>query len=826
MKKGIVLTSFILMFIGVSHAQTRHIPLNTGWTFVCDSMEKPLPAAVPGNCYLDLMDHAIIPDVYFADNGEKYQWPGKTAFTYTLNFDYNEETDSHADLIFYGLDTYADIYLNDSLIKKTDNMFITWEIPVEELLQEHNTLKIIFHPVVETALPIKEAYPYDLPADSDQGEEKTSIFTRKAGYQYGWDFAPRFTGCGIWKPVELRVWKDARIKDVYYHTKSLGEEFAVLDALVYVEIAQEGDYYLKSTGLGNNGAVLEHVINPEPGGHYVKFDFQIDSPELWWPNGMGKAHLYSAKLELFRDAILIDTDEQKVGIRTIELVQNEDKIGESFYFVVNGEKIFAQGANWVPPDMFPGRIDSTQYENLIGMARNAHFNMLRVWGGGVYPDDYFFELCDENGILVWQDFMFACSFYPLNPPKVLSIAEEARDNILRIRNHASLALWCGNNEIDEAWHNWGYQAKYGWSETDSAEIWKQYTDLFHFLLPEAVSYTDPSTDYISSSPKYGWGRLQSMTHGDSHYWGVWWGMQPFDIYREKTGRFMSEYGFQALPDETTLLKMAGKVDSVMDPQWRAHQKHPTGFETINTYMEREFSIPEEPYDYAYLSQIIQARGLSIAFISHRMSDFCDGTLFWQFNEPWPGINWSAIDYYGKPKALYYEAKRCFAPQYIFAEEKYDSVSLVLLNTDVLKNIELQITLFSTDGKELFSEKIFYKYFEGNRILAKYPSEKFKVLGSKEDLILYFKISQNGVLLSDNFYTFVPLRELNLQDPEFSFESCASEQFIVRVKKPALYVHPQSEIIQDNDYFILMPGFSRKVRSEFLLKLISLYDVLN
>jgi len=817
---------FLMIFLGVfSQAQTRHIPLNTSWTFHCDSMEKPLPATVPGNCYLDLMDHKIIPDVYYADNEEKYQWPGETEFTYTLSFDYDQEAESLADLVFYGLDTYADIYLNDSLLKQTDNMFIIWEIPVDGLLKEHNELKIIFHPVVKTALPIKEAYPYDLPADSDQGDEKTSVFTRKAGYQYGWDFAPRFTGCGIWKPVELRTWKDARIGNVYYRTKELEPEHAKMIAEIELVVEKEADYQLKLIGFDLDQPIWDTSVYISNENRRFRKNFSLELPKPWWPNGMGEPTLYSVKMELYKDGLLIDSDERNVGVRTIELVQEEDEVGESFYFEVNGEKIFAQGANWVPPDMFLSTRDSAKYEEQIQLARDAHFNMLRVWGGGVYADDYFYELCDKNGILVWQDFMFACAFYPFDSTNVLSIAEEARDNIIRIRNHASLALWCGNNEIDEAWYNWGYQKKLGWLEADSTEIWKQYKNLFHYLLPEVVQYTDPATDYISTSPKYGWGRTQSMTHGDSHYWGVWWGMQPFEIYREKTGRFMSEYGFQALPDETTLMKMAGKVDSIWDPQWKAHQNHPTGFETINAYMEREFDIPEDPYDYAYLSQILQARGLTIAFISHRMNEFCYGTLFWQFNEPWPGINWAAVDYFGKPKALYYEAKRCFAPQYIFAENINEHIEINLLSSEALDSIELIVKLFSTNGEKLYELRKMHISVNGNSSLMDIAESKLLDYGKKDELILYFVIHQKAWILAENFFTFVPLSEIKLQKPDFTFTQSSKGFVEIKTDKPAFYVHPHTDKTLQNDYFILLPGMQRTIEVDNPVELRSLYDVL-
>jgi len=383
-------------------------------------------------------------------------------------------------------------------------------------------------------------------------------------------------------------------------------------------------------------------------------------------------------------------------------------------------------------------------------------NMLRVWGGGAYGDDYFYDLCDRYGILVWQDFMFACNFYPLDPAMAENIRAEARDNIIRLRHHASLALWCGNNEIDEAWHNWGYQKAYAWSAEDSAEIWHQYEVLFKELLPAQVACFNPETDYISTSPKFGWGRPQSMTHGDSHYWGVWWGNQPFSVYKEKTGRFMSEYGFQALPSMQTIRQFSGDAGSLNDLRLKAHEKHPTGFETITTYMERWFDVLDNLDDFAYLSQIVQACGLSVALLEHQRQPQCSGTLFWQFNDCWPAVSWSAIDYYGRPKALYEEARRLFAPVYVFAEESGDSIVIAMKNeTESFTGI-LKVGLLAVDGTNYFSKNMDVSAPKGFSTIAAFSVSDLKKYPDPQDLVLVFSLNEEESVVCKNFFTIMPM----------------------------------------------------------------------
>jgi beta-mannosidase len=304
---------------------------------------------------------------------------------------------------------------------------------------------------------------------------------------------------------------------------------------------------------------------------------------------MGEPHLYTITWELLRGSQIAEKGHRRIGLRTIELVQDRDSIGQSFYFNINGLPVFIKGANYIPQESFLPRVPDSVYETLLEAARKAHMNMLRIWGGGIYEKELFYDLCDEKGILVWQDFMFACALFPGDSAFFNNVAAEVSDQVIRLRNHPCLALWCGNNEVDEGWKNWGWQRQYKYSPADSAAVYHDYLALFDSLIPAVLDRHDPWRPYIASSPLHGWGRSLSMKEGDSHYWGVWWGKEPFEVYERKTGRFMSEYGFQGFPDYKTLEKVTLPEDRQLGSAvMKSHQKHPTGFETIDEYLLRNY----------------------------------------------------------------------------------------------------------------------------------------------------------------------------------------------------------------------------------------------
>lgn len=779
-----------------------------------------MPANVPGSVVTDLFRNGVIPDPYKGENEVTIMKLENHGFTYRTFFSVATETwnQDSISLVFHGLDTYCEVFLNGSKILTAGNMFRTYKINVKPYLKkDENELTVVFYPAMKTASDELKRWPYKLPADSDKGDLKTSIFTRKAPYHYGWDFAPRFIFPAIWKKIELLAWSNIRIENVFVRTMRVDKQEAKVKISAELACSRAGKYRFTVSGFQDGKPDVDTILKLIPGRHLFEKEITVVSPHLWWPRGSGDANLYTIKFEIRKKDDLIDSLSSLAGIRTIRLEQKTDSIGENFKLYVNEKPIFARGANMVPPDMFMHQVDSSRYADIVQLASDAHFNMIRIWGGGIYADDEFYHLCDLNGILVWQDFMFACSFYPIDNEKLGNIKTEATDNILRLRNHACLALWCGNNEIDEAWHNWGYQKAYGWSPEDSAIIWHQYEKLFKEVLPSLVQNADPCRAYISTSPQFGWGLTKSMTHGDSHYWGIWWGMQDFSVYREKTGRFMSEYGFQALPNRKTIDYFASGETDVFSGSLAAHQKHPTGFRTINEYMKREFEIPEDFNEYIFLSQVLQAKGLGIAFRAHRMNPHCDGTLYWQLNDCWPGISWSSIDYFGRPKALYYEAKKCFDAQLPVFESHNDTLVALLLSDDETKPQDsLRLSLFHVNGTLLWEAVLPLKLFNSRAFFAgNWPMSFFTSKGKPDELILLASMNQNSQ--NRQVYTFVPLKELKLQSPEIKIRNLNENGHTFMVfssTKPALYVHPEfdEDFVASDDFFMLFPGFDVKISS--------------
>ena len=440
------------------------------------------------------------------------------------------------------------------------------------------------------------------------------------------------------------------------------------------------------------------------GTNVLEAQVQIPKPRLWWPNGLGEAHLYAveAVLDLGRR---VDTLSTRFGLRKLELVTEADSIGESFFFRVNGVPVFMKGANVIPMDHFPSRVGPEQYEGLFRDAAEANMNMLRVWGGGIYEEDVFYDFADQYGILIWQDFMFANGMYPGDSLFLDNIRQEATEQVRRLRTHPSLALWCGNNEMDEGWKNWGWARNYDTPE-DSAAVRDAYEEIFHGVLPQVVAQEDPSRRYWPSSPSLGWGNPESMNRGDSHYWGVWHGQEPFGVLEEKLPRFSSEFGFQAFPSvETISAFVSPEQQNLQDPALRVHQKHPIGNEIIIEYMGRDYFVPEAFDDFVYLSQLLQAEGMRRAFEAQRRArPRTMGTLYWQLNDTWPAISWSSRDYFGRWKALHFAARDAFAPILISPFLREDTLEIWGVS-DLMeaRKGELKLELLDFDGTVLWEE---------------------------------------------------------------------------------------------------------------------------
>lgn len=649
---------FFILTPMLASPQPAHIPQHqsvpANWQFRKAGAPEWYPVAIPASIHTALLKNGLIEDPFYRDNEEKLQWIEKEDWEFRCNFDVDPGVldHKHVEMALKGLDTYAHVYLNDSLVLEADNMFRTWRADVRRWLKpKGNELHIYFESPVEKVDSAWKNLGYELP-----GGIRT--MTRKAQFHFGWDWGPRFAGCGILKTPELVAWDDLIIEDVYTATQSLSDTRAVMVTRFRYRSDFAGDVMVS-----NRYGKIKTVENRrfESGVHEDSITFDVGNPQLWWCQGLGEQNLYDFSLEIRRGGRSLDRAETRVGIRTVELVREKDAKGETFFFRLNGVPVFAKGANYIPQDIFQDRVRPEQYGKLIDDVVAANMNMLRVWGGGIYEDDLFYQLCDAKGILVWQDFMFACALYPGNGAFLKNVSAEAYEQILRLRQHPCIALWCGNNENNEAWHHWGWQMSF--SEAQRAQLWRDYTLLFKDLLPTYVKNYGNGVPYWESSPSYGRANPKSLTEGDSHYWGVWHDKEPFSEYEKKVPRFMSEYGFQSFPNWRTIESFTLPDDRELQSKvMLVHQKHPKGNALIREYLKRDYREPRKFEDFVYISQLLQAEGMRTGIEAHRRAKpYCMGSLYWQLNDVWPVASWAGRDYAGRWKALHYFAQEAFSP---------------------------------------------------------------------------------------------------------------------------------------------------------------------
>lgn len=770
------------------------------WVFKKVGDSKWLRAKVPGTVHTDLLANKIIPDPFVGDNEKQLQWVENEDWQYQTVFTVSQTELNKANCIlqFDGLDTFAEVTLNGNKILSANNMFRTWKVDVKKLLKlGENKLEITFDSAVKRAKSEARKLTYTLP-----GEEK--VFARKAQYHFGWDWGPRFVTAGIWRKASLQFYDDVVLAQVQFRQKSIVDGYARLEFINEIKSTTEGIFSLRI-----NDKI--QTVSLRKGVNMVMMNYEIQHAKLWWCNGLGEPNLYPFEISLLKDGKPIDSKKMDIGLRTIELVQEPDSIGKSFYFKLNGVPVFMKGANVIPPDSFLQRATTSTYQTIVKNAVDANMNMLRVWGGGVYADDAFYEACDKSGILIWQDFMFACAMYPGDDGFLGNVREELKDNVSRLQNHPSIALWCGNNENDEGWHNWGWQKQYNYTEDDSTKIWNDYKKLFHELIPQTLQSILPKNEnrYWPSSPSIGWGRKESLLSGDSHYWGVWWGMEPFETYQKKVGRFMSEYGFQGMPDIKTFEAFTKKDELNFDSEAvKSHQKHPTGYKTINEYMGRDYIIPNKFEDYIYVSQLLQAEGIKTAIEAHRMAKpNCMGTLFWQLNDCWPVTSWSAVDYYGRWKALQYQVKRSFDNCLATVKEDKDSYKIFIVNDDLNQfEVQFDMALLNFSGEKLWSE-VTTKVIPAtsNSVRIEIPKNKFSKFNLR-DAVLSLTMSSEIKGGTTLFY-FVKPKDLKLTKPNINIKKLdeLTYQITSDVLAKDVFLSADEDVFFSDNFFDVLPG---------------------
>lgn len=651
----LILFAFPMLTIGQDNLLPELI-----WEFAEEGSKEWKSATVPGTVHTDLLAHGDIQDPFRGTGEQDAAWVSERNWTYRCQpFRFKKrKTDEHVLLQFEGLDTYAKVFLNDSLILWTNNAFRSWEVEVRDLLKSKgNVLEIRFSSPTTMGETLSQFYAHPLPGDP------LRAVTRKPQYHYGWDWGPALPSMGITGNIQLISYEDFRVKRSRIQVVEVSDSVAQLRG--QFEVESDSPLLITCT-IKSESNRSSHEFQVEPGIQVLELPFIITHPQRWWPNGLGEQKLYPLEVT-FSNGIETDHSTPRIGIRTVELDTLKDRRGSRFMFRVNGVPVFAKGANYIPQDVFLNGSNPATYRRLIRDCKAANFNMLRVWGGGIYERDIFYDLCDEAGILVWQDFMFACAMYPGDEGFTANVTEEAVEHIWRLESHPCMALWCGNNENSEGWHRWGWQS--GLSEDDREAVWDAYQTIFKETLPQLVA-EHSLLPYWESSPSLGRGDERFSTLGDAHDWTVWHDAAPFERFEEVVPRFMSEFGFQSYPSKRALNFMidSGLV-SRAHPQVQLHQKHLRGESLIEEYMRRDFGmVPDSLEDFIYLSQVQQARGIAMGIRAQRRKmPYCMGSLYWQLNDCWPAISWSSIDYTGRWKALHHEAKRAFEPFLVSAE---------------------------------------------------------------------------------------------------------------------------------------------------------------
>ncbi|UII32699.1 hypothetical protein LVD17_02470 [Fulvivirga ulvae] len=802
------------------------LSINEGWQFRKAGTTQWYDTTVPSTNFTDLLKHGLIDDPFYRDNETKLQWIENEDWEYQLNFEVKPEDLEYdvVNLVFDGLDTYADVYVNGTLIFKSDNMFVKWQHDCKQLLKVgSNELKLYFHSPIKVTRPLYEKAGFTYPAGNDKSDDKLSVYSRKAPYHFGWDWGPRFVTSGIWRPVYLEAWNDLEIADLYVEQNALTEKRAVITAHVEINAveSQSIDLQLSATSPEGTGVdVKKEHVSLQKGKNNISLTATISDPRRWWPNGMGEPNIYKIKVKVQKDGQTAAEKHLKVGLRTIEVINKPDGDGESFFVKVNDTPVFIKGANYIPSDSFLDRVTSEKYREVFDNAVNANMNMLRVWGGGFYENDEFYDLADERGIMIWQDFMFACSMYPGDDAFLKNVEKEAVYNVKRLRNHPSIALWCGNNEIAIGWVSWGWQKEFGYDNVTQILLKKYYNNLFHKLLPNVVKALDPEKFYLPSSPISDWKKLDDLKIGNNHYWGVWHGELPFSSYNTYVPRFMSEYGFQSFPDIDSVKKYTEQEDwDLMSPVMLLHQKHPRGNALIKKYMEEHYSQPKNFEAFLYLSQLLQAEGIKTAIHAHRRNKpFCMGTLYWQLNDCWPVASWSSVDYYGRWKALQFFVKTAYQEIIASTIQEDDHIEVFVISDSLVpQKVVLEVDVLDFSGKKVYEGRHNLNIAENSSKAVCKTTVKQLIDGKdKASHMLTARIVRDGeVIYEDNHY-FVEPKAIKWKRPEIEtkFRQEAGMTVIelsanVLARNVCLKASGFENNFSDN-YFDLVPGRKKTV----------------
>jgi beta-mannosidase len=777
MQKFIFLLFLLAMPLISPAQQGETLSLNDGWEFSQMNEGQWYAAEVPGSVQRDLVRHGALPDPFYGSNEEKVQWveDENWDFRKTFTVTAGQLQYDDAQLFFEGLDTHADIFLNGARILRSENMFIGYKVPVKQLLKEgENHLYIRFYSPVQLMMPARTTLGYDYPAGNDHRDEKLSIYNRKAPYHFGWDWGIRIVQMGIWKPVSLNFYNGVRIEDYYVKQTSVTEQSAKIDNQIEIHSLAgkpvEATITVEYGVQGNAGEPVSKSITLQPGKNKVSIPLEIDQPKRWMPVYWGDQHLYDFKVQIVSGDREIAEKTVRAGLRSVRLVQEADEHGKSFYFEVNGIPVFAKGANYIPGEIFTTQQDAGYYDRLFDNITAANMNFIRVWGGGIYENEEFYRLADEKGILVWQDFIFGCVPYPSDDTFLANVQEEVIYNIKRLRNHASLAFWCGNNEVEEGLYHWGWQEEY---PAEVMDAWfKGYDKTFRSLIPELVDKFDGTRSYIHGSPyNSNWGNPEKFVASDAHDWGLWYGHLPFEGMAKRLPRFASEFGFQSFPEMKTIRSFAPEDQWSLESEvMTVHQKASTGNSLIKKYMDMYYPEPGNFEDFVYIGLVMQGNGMEESVEAMRRGrPYCMGSFYWQINDDWPVVSWSSIDYYNNWKAQHYRMRDVLAPLALGVEYKdgklnYYTMSDYLQDYDNLR-LTVQVIDFSTGKRKEFTERVNAKAND-SRIVKTFDESDLASEAEKAHTVIHAFLSDSkGKVISSKDYFFYWPNKLELPETE-------------------------------------------------------------
>ncbi len=780
--------------------------LNGNWKMKEITESNWIDATIPGSVMSALLENDRIENPFWRENEYEARELFRKDYEFQRDFTINEELfqNDQIELICYGLDTLAEIYINDKLLAKTNNMHRTWKFDIKSFLKDkENQIRIIFRSPIEY---IKNYIPEEGKTSDfvSAGSMSGNQYLRKAHCMFGWDWGAQIPDAGIWRDIELAGYSEGRIEDVKIIQEHDKEKVAVT-ITTQLSLLQRGDYNLEYTFIDPEGNTRMFTQDAADGKNTCCIT--VENPQLWWPNGYGKQPLYHLSVVMKEKDRESDRKDYTLGLRTLTISQEKDQWGSEFAFQINGVKIFAKGADYIPEDTIYSFITKDRIEFLIASCVKANFNCLRVWGGGYYPSDTFYDLCDRYGIIVWQDLMYACNVYELTTEFEDNIIEETKDNVRRLKHHASLGLWCGNNEMESGWCFWPDMMK------QSEKLRADYIKQFEYILPKAVNQVDDGTFFWPSSPSSGgcFDMPVDENRGDTHYWDVWHGLKPFEDYRNFYFRFCSEFGFQSFPSIKTVNSFTEEQDrNIFSRIMESHQKNGTANGKILYYLSENFLYPKSFSDLIYVSQILQ--GIAIKFgVEHwrRNRGRCMGSIYWQLNDSWPVASWASIDYYERWKALHYMAKNFYAPVAGSLARTGNVVEASIQNERVF-DVKCQVimTLKAVDLKVLHqvSCELVVPALSSVKLLEQDYNERIKGIEDKVFVEAEFTDEEGYQSIETEF--FVPFKHLCLEQPAITYEATeTAEKYLItlQAEKLACFVEldfaDRDAVFSDNYFYL-------------------------